>query len=398
MDYKDTLNLPQTDFPMKANLSAREPELLEKWDKMGLYHRLREMSKGRPRYILHDGPPYANGNIHLGTALNKILKDMIVKSRQMSGMDAVYVPGWDCHGLPIELQVDKELGKKKDTMSLAEIRLHCRRYAEKFIEIQRNEFKRLGVIGHWSDPYLTMSYDYEATIARELGQFFNNGSVIRSKKPIYWCTSCMTALAEAEVEYHDHQSPSIYVKFPLSDETLAERFPDLSGKRVYVLIWTTTPWTLPANLAIALHPDFTYVAVLVDGEVWVLAQGLVENVMGLIGAQDYEVIRTFEAGELNGLKARHPFADRDSLIVLGTHVTLEAGTGAVHTAPGHGREDYDMALEHGLDVYSPVDDTGRFTKEVPFFAGQFVFDANKSVIAKLKEDGNLLLQQDIVHS
>jgi len=398
MDYKDTLNLPQTDFPMKANLSAREPELLEKWDKMGLYNRLREMSKGRPRYILHDGPPYANGHIHLGTALNKILKDMIVKSRQMSGMDAVYVPGWDCHGLPIELQVDKELGKKKETMSLAEIRRHCRLYAEKFIDIQRNEFKRLGVIGHWSDPYLTMSYDYEATIARELGRFFSNGSVIRSKKPIYWCTSCMTALAEAEVEYRDHESPSIYVKFPLTDKSLEGRFPELSGKRVYVLIWTTTPWTLPANLAIALHPDFTYVAVLVEGEVWVLAQGLLETVMALLGVESYEVIRTFEAGELNGLMARHPFADRDSLIVLGHHVTLEAGTGAVHTAPGHGREDYDMALEYGLDVYSPVDDTGRFTKEEPFFAGEFVFDANKSVIAKLEEDGNLLLQQDIVHS
>ena len=397
MDYKDTLNLPRTDFPMKANLSAREPELLKKWDETGLYKRLREISKGRPRYILHDGPPYANGHIHLGTALNKILKDMIVKSRQMSGMDAVYVPGWDCHGLPIEHQVDKELGKKKETMSLTEIRLHCRRYAEKFIDIQRNEFKRLGVIGNWSNPYLTMSYDYEATIARELGRFFSNGSVIRSKKPVYWCASCMTALAEAEVEYHDHKSPSIYVKFPLSTES-REKFPELAAKRVYVLIWTTTPWTLPANLAIALHPDFTYVAVAVNGEVWILARGLLEDVMRLMNVQNYEVVRTFKAGELNGSKARHPFADRDSVIVLGNHVTLEAGTGAVHTAPGHGREDYDMALEYGLDVYSPVDDKGRFTKEVPFFAGQFVFDANKSVIDKLKEDGNLLLEQEIVHS
>ena len=315
MDYKDTLNLPQTDFPMKANLSVREPELLKRWDEMGLYQRLREKSKGRPRYILHDGPPYANGHIHLGTALNKILKDMIIKSRQMSGMDAVYVPGWDCHGLPIEHQVDKELGKKKETMSLNEIRLHCRRYAEKFIDIQRNEFKRLGVLGEWGNPYLTMSYDYEATIARELGRFFQKGSVIRSKKPIYWCTSCMTALAEAEVEYHDHKSPSIYVKFPLTPESRA-KFPELSGKQAYVLIWTTTPWTLPANLAIALHPDFTYAAAEVNGEVWILAQGLLENVMGIMGVQNYKVIRTFEAGELSGLKARHPFADRDSLIIL----------------------------------------------------------------------------------
>ena len=371
MDYKNTLNLPQTDFPMKANLSVREPEILKRWDEMGLYQQMREKSKGLRRYILHDGPPYANGHIHLGTALNKILKDMIIKSRQMSGMDAVYVPGWDCHGLPIEHQVDKELGKKKESMSLNEIRLHCRRYAEHFIDIQRNEFKRLGVLGEWGNPYLTMSKRYEATIARELGRFFEKGSIIRSKKPIYWCTSCMTALAEAEVEHHDHKSPSIYVKFPLTPESRA-KFPELSGKQVYVLIWTTTPWTLPANLAIALHPDFTYVAAEVNGEVWILAQGLLENVMGILGVENYRVIHTFEAGELNGLKARHPFADRDSLIILAAHVTLEAGTGAVHTAPGHGREDYDAALEYGLDVYSPVDDTGRFTKEVPFFAGQFV--------------------------
>jgi isoleucyl-tRNA synthetase len=397
MDYKDTLNLPQTDFPMKANLSVREPEILKKWYDMGLYERLREMAAGRPRYILHDGPPYANGNIHLGTALNKILKDMIVKSRQMSGMDAVYVPGWDCHGLPIEHQVDKELGKKKAEISLSEIRTLCRRYAEKYVDIQRNEFKRLGVLGQWDNPYLTMSYDYEATIVRELGRFFRAGSVIRSKKPVYWCTNCMTALAEAEVEYHDHKSPSIYVKFPLTPESLS-KFPELSGRQAYVLIWTTTPWTLPANQAIALHPEFTYVAAAVDGEVWILAEGLIENVMGLMHIKDYEVIRTIKPSELSGLKTRHPFAERDSVIVLGTHVTLDAGTGAVHTAPGHGREDYDMALEYGLDVYSPVDDAGRFTSDVPFFAGQFVFDANQSVIAKLKEDGKLLLQADIVHS
>jgi isoleucyl-tRNA synthetase len=397
MDYKDTLNLPRTDFPMKANLPVREPELLKKWDEMGLYALLREQAKGRPKYILHDGPPYANGHIHLGTALNKILKDMIIKSRQMSGADAVYVPGWDCHGLPIEHQVDKELGKKKETMSISDIRRLCRRYAEKFVDIQRGEFKRLGVLGEWDNPYLTMSFDYEATIARELGRFFVKGSVIRSKKPVYWCPSCKTALAEAEVEYHDHKSPSIYVKFPLQPESV-EKFPELSGKQVYVLIWTTTPWTLPANMAIALHPDFTYVAAAIDGEVWVLARGLLENVMGLMNVRDYEVIRTFYASELNGLLARHPFADRDSVIVLGTHVTLDAGTGAVHTAPGHGREDYDMALEHGLEVYSPVDDAGRFTADVPFFAGQFVFDANKPVIAKLKDEGKLLLEADIVHS
>lgn len=397
MDYKDTLNLPQTDFPMKANLAVREPELLKKWDEMGLYGLLREKAKGRPHYILHDGPPYANGHIHLGTALNKILKDIIIKSRQMSGMDAAYVPGWDCHGLPIEHQVDKELGKKKETMSLAQIRALCRRYAEKFIDIQRSEFQRLGVIGEWDNPYLTMAYYYEATIARELGRFFENGSVIRSKKPVYWCTSCRTALAEAEVEYADHKSPSVYVKFALTAKAAA-RFPELAGKQVYVLIWTTTPWTLPANLAIALHPEFPYVAAEVEGEVWILAEGLLETVMATAGAKDYKVIRTFKAEELERLKARHPFFERDSLLILGSHVTLEAGTGAVHTAPGHGREDYEAGLQYGLDIYSPVDDGGRFTKEVEFFAGQFVFDANKAVIAKLEENEKLLAKAEIAHS
>ncbi len=397
MDYKDTLNLPQTDFPMKANLTVREPELLKKWDEIGLYKLLRQKGKGRPRYILHDGPPYANGHIHLGTALNKILKDIIIKSHQMSGMDAAYVPGWDCHGLPIEHQVDKELGKKKETVSQCERRSLCRGYAQKFIDIQRNEFKRLGVLGEWDDPYLTMAYYYEATIARELGRFFEKGSVIRSKKPVYWCTSCRTALAEAEVEYADHKSPSVYVKFALRGEAAAS-LPGLAGKNCFVLIWTTTPWTLPANLAIALHPEFTYVAVEVEDEVWILAEGLLENVMAAAGVQNHKTVGTLSAGQLKGLKARHPFADRDSLIILGRHVTLEAGTGAVHTAPGHGREDYEAGLEYGLDIYSPVDDDGRFTKDVEFFAGQFVFDANKGVIAKLEENDRLLLKGELSHS
>jgi isoleucyl-tRNA synthetase len=397
MDYKSTLNLPQTAFPMKANLSKREPEVLARWDEMRLYDRIREQSKGRRRYILHDGPPYANGHIHLGTALNKILKDMIVKARQMSGYDAIYVPGWDCHGLPIEHQVDKELGERKQSMTKVEIRRECRRYAQRFIDIQRAEFKRLGVQGEWDNPYLTMSYDYEAVIARELGRFFEKGSVVRSKKPIYWCSSCRTALAEAEVEYHNHASPSIYVKFELTPEDQA-KFSELSGKPVYVIIWTTTPWTLPANLAIALHPDFTYVAVAVRDEFWIMAEDLVESCMQTLGIQDYGIVRRFQSSELKGLACRHPFLDRESVLVLGGHVTLEAGTGCVHTAPGHGREDYDMALEYGLDVYSPVDDSGCFTADVPFFAGQFVFDANKAVNAKLKEQGKLILERRIEHS
>ena len=397
MDYKESLNLPHTDFPMKANLSRREPEILARWEGMELYRLLREQGKGRPRYILHDGPPYANGNIHLGTALNKILKDMIVKSRQMSGFDAVYVPGWDCHGLPIEHQVDRELGPRKASLTLVEIRRHCRAYAERFIDIQRNEFKRLGVLGEWDNPYLTMAYDYEATIARELGRFFEAGSVIRSKKPIYWCASCRTALAEAEVEYHPHVSPSIYVKFPLTAKSRA-LFPEFGDKPAYVLIWTTTPWTIPANLAITLHPDFDYVAVAAAGEIWILAEGLVESCMSLFGVDQYQVLRQFRAADLRGLACHHPFLERESVLILGRHVTLEAGTGCVHTAPGHGREDYEMALEYGLEVYSPIDDDGRFTKEVPYFAGQFVFDANQAVNGKLREVGRLMKEADIEHS
>jgi isoleucyl-tRNA synthetase len=397
MDYKSTLNLPQTTFPMKANLAKREPEILAKWDELRLYEQLRTHSQERPAYILHDGPPYANGHIHLGTALNKILKDMIIKGRQMSGFNAIYVPGWDCHGLPIEHHVDKELGERKRHLSLVEIRQHCRRYAERFIDIQRAEFKRLGVLGEWNNPYLTMAYGYEATIARELGRFFANGSVVRSKKPIYWCTSCKTALAEAEVEYHNHASPSIYVKFPLRPADQA-RFPELSGKPAYVLIWTTTPWTLPANLAITLHPDFDYVAVAVQDEIWILAEGLLEAFFKAVHIKDYGVLRRFRAHELEGLKCRHPFIERDSLLVLGTHVTLDAGTGCVHTAPGHGREDYEMALAYGLEVYSPVDDDGRFTQDVDFFAGQFVFAANSAVSAKLQELGRLIAEQTIEHS
>lgn len=397
MDYKTTINLPQTQFPMKANLSKREPEILSKWEEMRLYEQLREKGKNLPTYILHDGPPYANGHIHLGTALNKILKDMIVKSRQMSGFNAVYVPGWDCHGLPIEHQVDKELGNRKFSMSLVDIRHQCREYAERFIDIQREEFKRLGVLGEWDNPYLTMSYDYEANITRELGRFFEEGGVVRSKKPIYWCASCRTALAEAEVEYHDHVSPSIYVKFPVTRESIS-RFPEFGGRSAYVLIWTTTPWTLPANLAICLHPDFEYVAVGVGDEIWILAEGLLKSCMEAFGTESYTTVATYRAFQLQALTCRHPFLERDSVIVFGAHVTLDAGTGCVHTAPGHGREDYDMALEYGLDVYSPVDDDGRFMDDVPFFSGQFVFDANKNVNAKLREEGRLIHEREISHS
>jgi isoleucyl-tRNA synthetase len=397
MDYKKTLNLPRTDFPMKANLAKREPVVMEKWEQLDLYAKLREVGKNRPRYVLHDGPPYANGHIHLGTALNKILKDMIVRSRQLMGYDSVYVPGWDCHGLPIEHQVEKELGEQRHGMSQLELRRRCREYAERFIDIQRQEFKRLGVMGDWENPYLTMSYGYEATIARELGKFITRGSVYKSKKPIYWCSSCRTALAEAEVEYEEHQSPSIYVKFPLIDD-LGQKVSALNGRRIFVIIWTTTPWTIPANLAIALHPDYEYAVVTFGDEAWIMADGLVEEVMAKAEISDYEILARLAAADLEGMKCRHPFIERESIIVQAPYVTLDVGTGCVHTAPGHGREDFETALKYDLEVYSPVDDDGCFTADVPHFAGQFVFDANNGVNEKIAELGNLVKKESITHT
>ena len=398
MNYKKTLNLPSTKFPMKASLAKREPEQLKSWYDTGLYEQIRDHSKGREQFILHDGPPYSNGYIHIGTALNKILKDIIVRSRQMAGYDAVYVPGWDCHGLPIEHNVDKELGDKKKDLSMAQVRRLCRAYAEKFIDIQREEFKRLGVMGVWDDPYLTMNYGYEATIARECGKFAQNGSLIRSKKPIYWCFSCQTALAEAEIEYHDESTPSIYVKFPLQDD-LSSELPALAGKDVYVVIWTTTPWTIPANLAITLHPDFEYAAVSAGGnDVYILARELVDPCMQTFGIGDYQIVSDVDPKSLENKRCTHPLYQRDSLVILGSHVTLEAGTGCVHTAPGHGREDHEVGLLYDLEVYSPVDNEGRFTDEVDYFKGEFVFDANKNINAKLKEAGALIHEANFVHS
>lgn len=397
MNYKETLNLPKTAFPMKANLVKKEPEMLERWESIDLYKLIRQSSKGRKRFHLHDGPPYANGHIHMGTAFNKVLKDIIIKSRQMAGFDAPYVPGWDCHGLPIEHRVDGELGAKKMEMSQAEIRGFCRRYAEKYIDIQRNEFKRLGVLGEWDNPYLTMNYPYEATIVREFGKFALSGSLVRSKKPIYWCISCKTALAEAEVEYDEHTSPSIFVKFPMISD-MDQLAPVLKGKKVSMIIWTTTPWTIPANLAIALHPGLKYAAVETgDNEVMILAEGLLDLCMDTFGIETYEVIKLFKAAELENLEARHPLYDRPSKIVLAPYVTLEAGTGCVHTAPGHGREDYETGLKYHLETYSPVDDSGCFTPDVEYFAGMEVFEANEAVKDKLSEVGALLKEEEITH-
>ena len=397
MDYRETLNLPQTSFKMKANLTQREPLVLKRWEREGLYRQLQQAAADRPLFILHDGPPYANGNIHLGTAFNKVLKDIILRAKRMAGCNAPYIPGWDCHGLPIEHNVDLELGEKKQTIPVLSKRAACRKYAEKWIKTQREQFKRLGVLGDWDNPYLTMNHAYEAVIAREFNRFLLSGAVVRAKKPVYWCATCGTALAEAEVDYADHSSPSIYVKFPVVDD-LAGVAPELAGRKVQVLIWTTTPWTLPANLAVAFHPDLAYAAVEVRGEVWILASELVGPCMQLFGIDDHRLLATFSAAGLEGKRCRHPFLERDSLMVLADYVTADSGTGCVHTAPGHGADDYLTGRRYGLEVLSPVDDDGRFTAEAGRYAGEQVPQVNRRIIADLAADGSLVKEQVLNHS
>ena len=397
MDYRETLNLPQTSFKMKANLTQREPLVLKRWEREGLYRQLQQAAADRPLFILHDGPPYANGNIHLGTAFNKVLKDIILRAKRMAGCNAPYIPGWDCHGLPIEHNVDLELGEKKQTIPVLSKRAACRKYAEKWIKTQREQFKRLGVLGDWDDPYLTMNHAYEAVIAREFNRFLLSGAVVRAKKPVYWCATCGTALAEAEVDYADHSSPSIYVKFPVVDD-LGGVAPELAGRQVQVLIWTTTPWTLPANLAVAFHPDLAYAAVEVRGEVWILASELVAPCMQLFGIDDHRLLATFSAAGLEGKKCRHPFLERDSLMVLADYVTADSGTGCVHTAPGHGADDYLTGRRYGLEVLSPVGDDGRFTAEAGRYAGEQVPQVNRRIIADLAADGSLVKEQVLNHS
>ncbi len=389
-DYKETLNLPKTEFPMKANLTRKETEILDLWVKHNIYQRLQEKDRAN-LYILHDGPPYANGHIHLGHALNKLLKDIIVKFNSMKGFYSPFVPGWDCHGLPIEHEVDKKLGSKKKDISIPDKRKLCKEYALKFLDIQREEFKRLGVFGDWKEPYMTMSYGYEASIVREFGRFVENGSVYKGKKPVRWCPSCITALAEAEVEYADKESPSIYVKFRVKDPR--DKFKPDNVKDTYFVIWTTTPWTLPANMALALHPQLIYRHVKTpDGEL-ILAQDLIKACMEQIGYKegDYTVTEEAWAGtELAGITCNHPWIDRKVETILGEHVTLEQGTGVVHTAPGHGEEDYEMGLKYGLDIYAPVDERGCFTDDVEGFAGQHVFKVNPLIVDKLTEQKTLL--------
>jgi isoleucyl-tRNA synthetase len=396
-DYKKTLNLPQTTFAMKANLPQNEPKRLETWRALGIDQLIREKSAGRPKFVLHDGPPYANGNIHTGHALNKIVKDLVVKSKTMAGYDSPYVPGWDCHGLPIEHAVDKELGSRKKEMSPAEIRRACREFAAKYVDLQRRDFIRLGVFGDWFHPYLTMAYDYEATIAGTLGRFFETGAVYKGLKPVHWCTYDQSALAEAEIEYEDHTSPSVYVRFRLDDESVKAL--DLPiEKPLYAVIWTTTPWTLPANLAIAVKPDFEYAVVEHDGENYIIALELLKDVAAKLGWHDYHARKVFKGSQFEHLRYAHPFLPRQGIFVLGDYVTLEAGTGLVHTAPGHGADDFYTGQRYGLETYTPVNHRGEFTPDVPFWAGMHVFKANPLIVEHLRERGTLLHAETITHS
>ena len=413
---KKTINLPKTKFSQKANLGQAEPARLKKWDAMDLYGKIRENRKDSEQFILHDGPPYANDNIHIGTALNKILKDFIVKSATMQGFDSPYIPGYDCHGLPIEKYVEKALakkGKNKNDLPVGTFRRICREHAAKALKAQTKDFQRLGVFGEWDNPYLTMSHEYESETARLFGKYLERGYVYKGLRPVYWCVHDQTALAEAEVEYAQHTSPSIYVKFPLvsPSEQVDEALKD---KDVFVLIWTTTPWTIPANLGITVHPEFEYSAIETNGEVYILASELVKDLTETVGLEDVKELARFKGDKLNNLEAKHPWIDRVSLLMNGEHVTLgadeddsddsesnskggSAGTGAVHTAPGHGHDDFVIGRKYGLEVYCPVDNGGKFQDDIEHFAGQQVFEANKNIVEYLRETGMLLYTENYEH-
>jgi isoleucyl-tRNA synthetase len=391
MDYSKTLNLPKTDFPMRGNLPQREPEILKFWEDINIYAKVQEQAKGKPKFILHDGPPYANGDIHLGHTLNKVLKDMIVKFKTMDGFDAPYIPGWDTHGLPIEQRAIKDLGLNRHKVSTVEFRKKCEEYALKYVDIQRKQFKRLGVRGDWDNPYITLNKEYEAVQIGVFGTMAKKGYIYKGLKPVYWCADCETALAEAEVEYADAKSPSIYVKFQVKDGK------GILDQDAYFVIWTTTPWTIPANVAICLHPDFTYVLVEIEGEKLVLAKELLSSFLQEIEKENYTVLKEFKGTDLEYILCRHPIMDRDSLVILGEHVTLEAGTGCVHTAPGHGADDFEVGRKYNLPVISPLDDRGIFTEEGAQFQGMSTGDANIAVMKELAEKGALMKQVSIRH-
>jgi isoleucyl-tRNA synthetase len=404
-DYKNTLNLPHTGFPMRGNLAQREPEMLKTWNDIDLYAKIRERSKGRPTFVLHDGPPYANGDIHIGHAVNKILKDIIVKSRTIDGFDARYLPGWDCHGLPIELMVEKKVGKAGDKVDAKTFRQHCRDYARQQVDGQREDFKRLGVLGDWDNPYLTMNPTFEANIVRSLGKVIDRGHLHKGSKPVHWCLDCGSALAEAEVEYQDKESPTIDVMFKAADETafLSAAGIDAAGEGpLAVVIWTTTPWTLPANMAVALHPQLTYQliqAASADGPVRLLLEAtLASSALQRYGFEDYTVLGECQGVQLEHQLLQHPFYDRTVPVILGDHVTTDAGTGAVHTAPGHGQDDYIVGSRYGLEVYNPVGSDGVFLPDTELFAGMHVNKANAAVLETLQKNGVLLKQAKMKHS
>ncbi len=397
LELKATLNLPKTAFPMKANLPQNEPKRLAAWEQMRLYERIREVRKGAPVYVLHDGPPYANGPIHLGTAFNKILKDFVVKTRSMAGFDAPYVPGWDCHGLPIEIKVDDALGRKKLQMAPLEVRRACREYAERYLDLQRSQFKRIGVFGRWDEPYSTMSPQYESVVIAALYTFFDKKAVYKGLRPVHWCIHCMTALAEAEVEYENHTSPSIWVRYRLTSDP-ANVDAALAGTRVSTIIWTTTPWTLPASMAVAFHPEEEYVAVEKEGEVFILAQKLLaeaEDKTGLDGARE---IARFPGTKLEYATFAHPFLERAILGVLAEYVTMDQGTGAVHTAPSHGADDFYTGVKYKLDQTCNVDAAGRMLNGLPEYEGKTVFEANQPIVELLRSRGVLLRSEKIEHS
>ncbi|MGA7449221.1 MAG: isoleucine--tRNA ligase [Terriglobales bacterium] len=397
MDLKSTINLPKTGFPMKAGLPQNEPKMLERWEQMGLYERIRQARKGKQKYILHDGPPYTSGPIHLGTAMNKCLKDFIVKSKTMSGFDAPYVPGWDCHGLPIEIKVDKELGGKKLEMHPLDVRAACRKYAQKFLDLQRQQFKRIGVFGRFDKPYATMNPQYESTVLSTFFSFYENGFVYKGLRAVYWCMHDETALAEAEVEYENHTSSTVWVKYALLDDP-ATIDAALAGKKLNTIIWTTTPWTLPASMAVAFHPDEEYVALESGGEVYIVASKLARDAAEKCGLANPRELAHFPGRKLERLNFQHPFLDRKVLGVLADYVTMDTGTGVVHTAPSHGAEDFITGVKYGLDATSNVDEKGILRNGLPEYTGKRVWDANQPIIDLVKSRGALLHTEKTEHS
>ncbi|MBO4453007.1 MAG: isoleucine--tRNA ligase, partial [Clostridia bacterium] len=397
-DYKDTLNLPATDFPMRANLPQNEPETLKKWNESGLYEKMLARNEGRPSFVLHDGPPFSNGNIHIGTALNKILKDFIVKSKSMEGFYAPYIPGWDNHGMPIESAIIKQSKLDRRKMSVSEFRLACRDFAAKFVDLQRTSFRRLGVAGDWEHPYLTMDPAFEAREVRVFGEMFRRGYIYKGLKPVYWCAHDETALAEAEIEYNDAPCTSIYVKFPVKDDKgLISKYCDL--KNACFVIWTTTPWTLPGNMAIALHPREVYSLVKVpSGECYIMAEELVARSLKNAGIEEFETLASFKGQDLEYLTASHPFLERESVIVNAEYVTMDSGTGCVHTAPGFGVDDYMTGMRYGIKIVVPVDDRGYQTEEAGKFAGMRYDESNEAILKDLKDNGFLLASEEIIHS